>query len=292
MIDLVSPLKAIDALVPGPIELAVSELPSLSPAQELARTLGADPTAVTALHTLVTVGRERIGAIVEDAKPLLLAAGRDLFDIGADFLRSAIRIIPNMFLPIPGARAKALAELSVLTFGALAQAKQRIDHLAQELAPLVLQLSKVGTEPVAVLPPPVPEPAATPSAEPVFTPSSHETSSNAQGESAVQAALTQLGTPYVWGGTTPGVGFDCSGFTQWAWRQAGVELPRLAEEQTIGRPVSHNELQAGDLVVWDGHVAMYDGNGHIIEAGDPVSRNPLRQTNMGMAFKGYYRPTG
>lgn len=292
MIDLVGPLRAIDDLVPGSIELALPELPTLQPAQQLARMLGAGPTTVTALHTLVAAGRAVIGDKVEEARPLLRAAGIDLIGIGVDFLRSAIRIIPGLFLPVPGARAKAIVELAVLGIIAIAEAKQRIEELAAELAPLAHELDKVGTEPVAELPPTVPEPEVALSESAQLIQAAHHTSSSPQGEAAVQAALTQLGTPYVWGGTTPGVGFDCSGFTQWAWRQAGVELPRLAQEQTTGRPVSESELQAGDLVVWDGHVAMYDGAGHILEAGDPVSRNPLRQTNMGMAFKGYYRPTG
>lgn len=80
--------------------------------------------------------------------------------------------------------------------------------------------------------------------------------------------------------------------TQWAYRQAGVELPRLAQEQNVGVPVGMDELQPGDLAVWDGHVAMYAGDGQLIEAGDPVSLNPLRTSNAGMAFKGFWRPTG
>lgn len=114
---------------------------------------------------------------------------------------------------------------------------------------------------------------------------------SSQGKAAVAAAMSKLGTPYVWGGTGNG-GFDCSGLTQWAWRQAGVEIPRTAEAQTVGRQVSANELQPGDLVVWDGHVAMYKGSGEMIEAGSPVETSPLRTSNMGMAFKGFWRPTG
>lgn len=71
-----------------------------------------------------------------------------------------------------------------------------------------------------------------------------------------------------------------------------MELPRTAESQTVGRQVSADELQPGDLIVWDGHVAMYSGGGQMVEAGSPVQTNPLRTNNMGMAFKGFWRPTG
>ena len=70
-----------------------------------------------------------------------------------------------------------------------------------------------------------------------------------------------------------------------------MELPRLAEQQTVGQQVSADQLVKGDLVVWDGHVAMYAGDGQIVEAGDPVQVNPLRTSNMGMEFKGFWRPT-
>ncbi|MFI9382322.1 NlpC/P60 family protein [Kutzneria sp. NPDC052558] len=66
---------------------------------------------------------------------------------------------------------------------------------------------------------------------------------------AMDAALGQRGTPYQWGGETPNVGFDCSGLMQWAWRQAGVSLPRSAAAQySVGKSVSKGALQAGDLV--------------------------------------------
>jgi peptidoglycan DL-endopeptidase CwlO len=101
------------------------------------------------------------------------------------------------------------------------------------------------------------------------------------GAAAVAAAESQLGVPYVWGGETPGVGFDCSGLTQWAWAQAGVSIPRTAADQYDAiEHVSLSDLEPGDLLFWnDGtstiqHVAMYVGGGEVIQApetGETVS---------------------
>lgn len=114
---------------------------------------------------------------------------------------------------------------------------------------------------------------------------------NETAATAVRHALAQQGTPYVWGGTSPGSGLDCSGLTQYAYAQAGLELPRLAQEQDVGSRVDPGSALPGDLVVWDGHVAMVVGNGMMVEAGDPVSVTPLRTSNSGMAFHGVFRPT-
>lgn len=102
---------------------------------------------------------------------------------------------------------------------------------------------------------------------------------------AVAAAESQLGVPYVWGGETPGVGFDCSGLTQWAWGQAGVSLPRTAQDQYDAIPhISLADLEPGDLLFWDDgtssiqHVAMYVGGGEVIQApytGSVVSYAPI-----------------
>jgi len=117
------------------------------------------------------------------------------------------------------------------------------------------------------------------------------TAPNAVAASAVRHALTQLGVPYDWGGTTPGVGLDCSGLTQWAYHEAGLDLPRLAQEQDTGAAVDRGSLRPGDLAVWDGHVAMIVGNGQMIEAGDPVKLSPIRTTNLDQGFQGFWRPT-
>lgn len=120
---------------------------------------------------------------------------------------------------------------------------------------------------------------------------SSATAPNEVAADAVRHALTQLGVPYDWGGTTPGVGLDCSGLTQWAYHEAGLDLPRLAQEQDVGSAVTQASLRPGDLAVWDGHVAMIVGNGTMIEAGDPVHLSPIRTTNAGQGFQGFWRPT-
>jgi cell wall-associated NlpC family hydrolase len=110
---------------------------------------------------------------------------------------------------------------------------------------------------------------------------------------AVRSAISQLGVPYVWGGTARGQGLDCSGLTMTSYGEAGLTIPRTAATQTIGAEVpSQADLLPGDLVVWSGHVAMVIGNGQIIEAGDPVQIRPIRTTNAGQSFIGFYRPTG
>ncbi|MBO0854450.1 MAG: C40 family peptidase [Nocardia sp.] len=114
---------------------------------------------------------------------------------------------------------------------------------------------------------------------------------NPKAAKAVEAAIKCQGTPYVWGGNSPGSGLDCSGLTKFAYGQAGVDLPRLACDQAQGAPVSPGEVMPGDLAVWDGHVAMVVGNGKMIEAGDPVKIDPIRTENEGMGFRGFYRPT-
>ena len=93
---------------------------------------------------------------------------------------------------------------------------------------------------------------------------------------AVSYALAQIGTPYRWGGETPGVGFDCSGLTQAAWAAAGIALPRTSEAQWSGLPhVPLDQLQPGDLVFFNpgefiaglpGHVGIYIGSGEMVDA--------------------------
>ncbi|WP_072691594.1 C40 family peptidase [Rhodococcus marinonascens] len=89
------------------------------------------------------------------------------------------------------------------------------------------------------------------------------------GTSALQAALTRIGDPYVWGASGPNE-FDCSGLVVWAYNQIGRTLPRSSQAQASGgMPVSRDALQAGDLVLFyddASHVGIYAGNGNIVHA--------------------------
>ena len=86
----------------------------------------------------------------------------------------------------------------------------------------------------------------------------------------LEAARSQLGVPYVWGGSTPGEALDCSGLTQWCYSQAGIAIPRTANEQHEGgEEVSLSEARPGDILWRDGHVAIYVGGDSYIHAPKP-----------------------
>ena len=97
---------------------------------------------------------------------------------------------------------------------------------------------------------------------------------SAGGGSIVGIAQSQLGVPYVWGGASPSTGFDCSGFTQWVYGQMGVYLPHSDRGQLgYGTSVPASQVAPGDLIIWNGHTAIYVGNDTIIHAataGKPV----------------------
>jgi cell wall-associated NlpC family hydrolase len=110
----------------------------------------------------------------------------------------------------------------------------------------------------------------------------------------VGVAMSQLGTPYVWGGGAPG-GFDCSGLVMWAFAQVGVSLPHSTYAQWgYGVPVSQDQLQPGDLVFFDGlgHVGIYIGGGQFIHAphtGDVVRISSLSEAWYAAAYVGARR---
>ncbi|MEJ6020465.1 C40 family peptidase [Corynebacterium sp. H113] len=97
----------------------------------------------------------------------------------------------------------------------------------------------------------------------------------------VAAARSQIGTPYVWGGTQPG-GFDCSGLTQWSYSQVGKSIPRTSQQQaSSGAPVAFGAKQPGDIISFysgASHVGIYSGGENVIHApteGDVVQESPI-----------------
>ena len=91
-------------------------------------------------------------------------------------------------------------------------------------------------------------------------------------DTLVNKAKSLLGIPYVWGGTNPSSGLDCSGLTSFSYSQIGINIGRTTYDQdATGRHISLSELKPGDLILeyGKGHVAMYIGNGQQIEAPQP-----------------------
>lgn len=95
---------------------------------------------------------------------------------------------------------------------------------------------------------------------------------------AVDIAMAAIGVDYAWGGNSLTQGVDCSGLVQQVYRQLGIELPRISAAQArAGKRIGLGELQIGDLVAWDNssrnngadHIAIYAGDGKIIEAPRP-----------------------
>ena len=159
----------------------------------------------------------------------------------------------------------------------LASVRGEIEHLraverSRELAAAQAAKARIGLQPqlgsggsvVGVS-------ASTPEAS--VAPPSHYTG-------VVGIAMRFLGTPYVWGGSTPS-GFDCSGFVMYVYAQVGVSLPHSSYAQYgAGVPVSQGDLQPGDLVFFDGlgHVGIYIGGGQFIHSphtGDVVKISSL-----------------
>ena len=127
------------------------------------------------------------------------------------------------------------------------------------------------------------------------TTASYTGPTSTQAEKAVAFAYAQLGKPYQWGATGPN-SYDCSGLAQAAWAAAGVAIPRDTYEQWAALPhISSSAIQPGDLLYYDGvgHVAIYVGNGYMIDApqtGMDVEKIPMDTGWYASTFVGAARP--
>jgi peptidoglycan DL-endopeptidase CwlO len=113
---------------------------------------------------------------------------------------------------------------------------------------------------------------------------------NSRAGIAVRAALSRLGSPYVWGATGPDR-FDCSGLTQWSYARAGIHLDRTTYQQIYdGIPIPRSQVRPGDLVFPSaGHVQMAIGNNLVVEA--PHSGAAVRISPLGTGVQ-IRRPLG
>lgn len=113
--------------------------------------------------------------------------------------------------------------------------------------------------------------------------------SPSKAEIAIATARAQIGKPYRYGSTGPN-SFDCSGLTSYAWRAAGVEIPRTSAAQFSGLPrVSLDAMQPGDLVYSRGHIGLYIGDGQMINSprtGRNVEISPLHRNLIGAVRPG------
>jgi cell wall-associated NlpC family hydrolase len=114
----------------------------------------------------------------------------------------------------------------------------------------------------------------------------------------LRAAMSRRGMPYVWGAAGPR-SFDCSGLVQWSFAQAGISMPRVAADQARSGPaVQVSQLQPGDLIFYHtdqtaptyiSHVAMYLGNGWMIQAPEPGMDVEVVPADFGTEFAGAIR---
>jgi peptidoglycan DL-endopeptidase CwlO len=127
------------------------------------------------------------------------------------------------------------------------------------------------------------------------TPVAYTGPTSSQADKAVQFAYAQIGKPYVWGATGPGA-YDCSGLMYAAWQAAGITLPRDTYGEWAGLPhIQMSSLQPGDLIEYNGesHVAMYVGDGYIIDAphtGAVVEKLPESTSWYAAGVDGAVRP--
>jgi cell wall-associated NlpC family hydrolase len=233
------------------------------------------------------VGRQ--AAVIAAASGLLLSVGMPAEAESADREANALTAVTaaqakNVEVSVPAdvkltfdrASVRSAAAPAVET-AATVQSNETAEvapgpEVATETADVAPERAAAATqeEVAAPAPEPKPEPAAV----------------SAGNSSVAAAAYAGIGNPYVYGGTSPTAGWDCSGFVQWAYAQAGKSIPRTTQ-WSVMTPTSNPK--PGDLVVQNGgsHVGIYVGNGQMISALSPSDGTQLHSVSA-MSVSGYY----
>ncbi len=106
----------------------------------------------------------------------------------------------------------------------------------------------------------------------------------------IRTVQSQLGVKYVLGGASPSTGFDCSGLLHWAYKQNGIDIPRITTDQAYaGKPVSLKQIQPGDILVFSQdsapnklHTGIYVGDSKFIHS--PNSKSVVREESITVAY--------
>lgn len=203
-----------------------------------------------------TIGRQ--AAVIAAASGLIISAG--LPAQAAETHREASALSDVASASAPSVVASNEAQVSFERPVVESVAAPVVEKVVQQATSTAAQTAR-STVQAASTPAPAPAAAAP----------------TAAGSSLAGIAYTGIGHPYVWGGNTP-AGWDCSGFTQWVYAQAGISIPRV-QAWSIMKPTS--TPVPGDLVVQNGgaHVGIYVGNGMMISALNPSQGTLLHAVN-------------
>jgi cell wall-associated NlpC family hydrolase len=184
-------------------------------------------------------------------------------------------------LGMPAANAIVISAPSA-SMASLVQLIKKVLPSGAAVEPLVTQVSRPSSAGIA--------PSGAAAGGPAMT--------TAQLTTALRAAESRQGRPYVWGAAGP-ASFDCSGLVQWSFAQAGVSMPRVAADQArTGLAVPVSQLEPGDLLFYHtdptdpgyiSHVAIYLGNGWMIQAPQPGLNVQVVPASFGSQFAGAIR---
>jgi cell wall-associated NlpC family hydrolase len=220
-------------------------------------------------------GNDRLVALVSDQSPQAFLDRASTLDRIARSQADVVAQIATAASRAEAQQAAAQKQLAALEAARqqLEQRKQQVERTLQAQQRLLEGLERRQVEAARAA---VETPRASRSRAAAPAPT-YDGPASGRAKVAIEEGYRQLGKPYRYGGSGPD-SFDCSGFTSWVWRAAGVSLPRTSRDQYAqGRKVAKADLQPGDLVYFGSpihHVGMYLGDGQMINS--PQSGGQVR----------------
>jgi peptidoglycan DL-endopeptidase CwlO len=259
----------VDYYVSGPVTLRGPSFWSQSAAQEISRTLYKQVAIDTMTHLQTTYSRDRTSLEssvrqVERQRTLARHATDQAHALLVENSRNAVMTRATM-----ASISRTLAS-KIISYEVRRGVNATKRHDTSGEVQAITAASSVGGQAAANTVTLAIQSAASPATATTSPAPIRQVAPSARGLAAVHYAESQIGVPYLWGGETPGVGFDCSGLVQWAWGRAGVSIPRTTETQWPALAhVPLTSLEPGDLLYYynlDGdhlvdHLVMYVGSG-------------------------------